>query len=244
MAEFAPLRTGQLVVRYRTPWRRKVILGAGIFAACLGVIAAFEWGRYRGGFDHLAAINEQRVLTARSEALTAENHALRAGITSAELAREVNHQGYADMEKNLSELQAQVLKQREELAFYRGIVAPEDGLGSLRVQRLEIMPSGAERQYRLRLVLVQSLRQEALASGSAEIEITGVKDTTQTRVSLADLTASTTNRLMFSFRYFQNMEQDVLLPEGFEPTSVEIELKPAKQNAIKQSFPWQVQTVE
>ncbi len=47
------------------------------------------------------------------------------------------------MEKNLADLQAQVLKHREQLTFYRGIVSPEDGIGGLRIQRFQVLSGGA-----------------------------------------------------------------------------------------------------
>ena len=43
----------------------------------------------------------------------------------------------------LEDLQAQVLKQREELTFYRGIVSPEDGIGGLRIQGFQVQSGGA-----------------------------------------------------------------------------------------------------
>ena len=66
------------------------------------------------------------------------------------------------MEKNLADLQAQVLRHREELTFYRGIVSPEDGIGGLRIQSFNVMAGAAERHYRVRLVLVQSMRQDTV----------------------------------------------------------------------------------
>ena len=243
MAEFAPLRTGQLVVRFRTPARRKLLWMGAILSALLILFGLYEFGRYRGGFDHLAAVVLQRQSDSLLKTVREQNDALRAQAASAELARRVDHQAYADIEKTLGELQAQVARQREELAFYRGIVAPEDGLGGLHIQRLEVLPGSADRQFHLRLVLVQSLRQEAVATGNVEITLVGSRDNMPVRLTINELGSADVHPA-FSFRYFQNVEQDIVLPEWFEPASVEVEVKPARQNAIKQSFPWQVQAPE
>lgn len=245
MAEFAPLRTGQLVVRFRTPAHRKLLWTGAILSVLLILFGLYEFGRYRGGFDHLAAVVLQRQSDSLLKTVKEQNDALRAQAASAELARRVDHQAYADIEKTLGELQTQVARQREELAFYRGIVAPEDGLGGLHIQRLEVLPGNVDRQFHLRLVLVQSLRQEAVAAGSVEIALVGSRDAMPVRLALNELSGGSADaHLAFSFRYFQNVEQDIVLPERFEPSSVEVEVKPARQSTIKQSFPWQVQASE
>ena len=48
-------------------------------------------------------------------------------------------------------------------------------------------------------------------------------------------------QLPFQFRYFQNLEQDVVLPAGFEPRAVNVEVRSARQAPVRESYPWQVQ---
>ena len=172
------------------------------------------------------------------------NEQLRAQLAAVDTTRDVDRQSYADVERTLGELQAQVLRQSEELTFYRGIVAPADGIGGLRIQRLEILPAGIDRHYRLLLVLVQSMRQDAVVSGSVSIEVEGALNQSPTRLTLPEIGGPETadGRLPFSFRYFQNLEQDIMLPDGFEPLAINVEVRTARQPAVRQSFPWQVQT--
>src|SRR5690606_5141447 len=98
---------------------------------------------------------------------------------------------YAEVEQTLADLQAQISKQREELAFYRGIVSPEDGVGALRVQRFEILRGNGERHYRLRLVLVQSMSQERPVSGSVLVRIEGMQGQEARQLALNEVGAET-----------------------------------------------------
>ncbi|MFO7305599.1 MAG: hypothetical protein C0P74_008780 [Gammaproteobacteria bacterium] len=243
MADHASLRTGRLVVRYHAPWRRRAIAVGSIVGLVVLVLGAFEFGRYRSGYNKLAEIQLRRELTATIERLEKENEKLRQAIAAAELAREVDRKAYADVEKNLAELQAQILKQQEELTFYRGIVSPEDGIGGLRIQRFQVLPGAGEQHFRLRLVLVQSMRQETVVSGSVRIAIEGVLDNKPLQLSLADTRTERAGgaELPFRFRYFQNVEQDIELPPGFEPRAVNVEVRSAKLAPLRESFPWQVQ---
>ena len=137
-------------------------------------------------------------------------------LRAAELARDVDRKAYADVEKDLAHLQAKVLKHQEELTFYRGIVSPEDGIGGLRIQRFQVLPGGVENSFRLRLVLVQSMRQDAVVSGAVVLQIEGVRDNKPTQLTLAEAGGETRadGQVPFQFRYFQNLEQTVTVAQG------------------------------
>ena len=211
---------------------------------CVVLDGMYEWGRFEGGYSKLAEIQRRLELNAKLEVLQEDNEKLRGEVAAVELARSVDHKAYSDVEKTLADLQAQVLKHREELTFYRGIVSPEDGIGGLRVQRFQIVPGSAPNQFQLRLVLVQSMRQDAVASGSATIEIEGVRDNKPVQLALSEVGGATRadGQVPFQFRYFQNIEQDVALPEGFEPRAVTVEVRSGKLAPVRESYPWQVQT--
>lgn len=243
MADFGGLRTGHHVVRYRSPWKSRLLAIAGGAALGLILFGTYEWGRVDGGYSKLGEIERRRGLMTKIEALEENNEKLRADVAAVELARSVDRKAYADVEKNLADLQAQVLKHREELTFYRGIVSPEDGIGGLKVQRFQIAQGSAPNNFQLRLVLVQSMRQDAVASGSASIVIEGVRDGKPVQLALSEVGGTTRadGLVPFQFRYFQNIEQDIVLPEGFEPRAVTLEVRSGKRAPVRESYPWQVQ---
>lgn len=243
MADFSPLRTGAFVVRQMPSWRRRVLLVGAVLGTLVAMYLMYEWGRFEGGYSKFAEIQQRREFNTQIQALKDENERLRAEVASAELARNVDNKAYAAVEKNLADLQAQVLKHREQLTFYRGIVSPEDGIGGLRIQRFQVLPGAAEHHYRLRLVLVQSMRQETVVSGSVVVQLEGVRENrpVQLRLSEAADTERADGLLPFQFRYFQNLEQDIVLPDGFEPRAVNVEVRSARLAPVRESYPWQVQ---
>jgi hypothetical protein len=205
---------------------------------------SYELGRYQGGYSKLAEIQRSRKLNAQIEQLSETNEKLKADLAAAELAKTVDKQAYSDVEKTLADLQAQVLKHREELTFYRGIVSPEDGIGGLRIQRFQILPGAADRQFRLQLVLVQSMRQDAAASGAVNIAVEGVRNNAPAQLALSQIGGETRadGQVDFKFRYFQELEQDITLPPDFEPRAVTVEVRSGKLQPVRESYPWQIQT--
>jgi hypothetical protein len=241
MGEFAPLRTGQFVVRYHTPLKRRALWAATGLTGIALLYGAFELGRYSAGYDVMSTVRQRGALHTRLTALQSENEALRRTVASAQLTRDVNKQSYADVEKTLADLQAQLLRQREELAFYRGIVSPEDGIGGLRVQRFQVLPTQNERRFKLRVVLVQSMRQEAVASGAVQLAVNGMRGQEAIRLDLPALSADG-DTLAFSFRYFQDLEQEIELPPDFQPRSIEVHVRTGRQAELRESYPWKIQT--
>jgi hypothetical protein len=243
MVVFAPMRTGQLVVRYHSPWRRRGVWAAAAIVAVLLFYGIFEFGRFVGGYSTVAQLQQRRELNTAMQTLELENDRLRSAVAAMELARNVDGKAYSDVEKDLADLQGQLLKQREELTFYRGIVSPEDGIGGLRVQRFEILPGEAEGHFLLRVVLVQSMRQEVAVSGRVKLQIEGTRGAASAVLSLAEAggAARSDGQLPFKFRYFQNLEHEIVLPSDFEPRLVNVEVTASKLAPVRESYPWQVQ---
>jgi hypothetical protein len=244
MAESSSLRSGQFVIRSRPAWQRRLFAVGSLLIGLLLLYGSYEIGRYQGGYSKLAEIQRNRSLNAQIDQLSETNEKLKADLAAAELARTVDKQAYADVEKTLADLQAQVLKHREELTFYRGIVSPEDGIGGLRIQRFQILPGAADRQFRLQLVLVQSMRQDAAASGAVNIAVEGVRNNAPAQLALSQIGGETRadGQVDFKFRYFQELEQDITLPPDFEPRAVTVEVRSGKLQPVRESYPWQIQT--
>jgi hypothetical protein len=76
-----------------------------------------------------------------------------------------------------------------------------------------------------------------------DIQIEGVKDNKPLQLALPQAGGATRadGLVPFQFRYFQNLEQTVTLPKGFNPKAVNIEVKSSRLAPVRESFPWQVQ---
>jgi hypothetical protein len=63
-----------------------------------------------------------------------------------------------------------------------------------------------------------------------------------TTLDLSVLTPGRQKELPFNFRYFENLDQAVALPVGFQPEKVAVEVRSSKKDVApaSQSFPWSV----
>lgn len=206
-----------------------------------GGYLTFELGRYQGGYSVLDQRREQAEYEQIIADLESDIVELRRQITLLETSREIDRETYAQVEATLSQLQTRIQRQEEELAFYQGIVSPGDGVAGLRIQTLEITPSDAEQRYLMRLVLVQAIIHERRVSGVVKLMVSGNRAGETVDLDMAELVAEgEASEFAYRFRYFQGLEKELILPVGFEPSRVDVEIWPSEPRGepLTQSFQW------
>jgi hypothetical protein len=158
-----------------------------------------------------------------------------------ETNRDIDRTAYAEVEASLTELQAKIQEQQDAIAFYRGIVSPVDGNSGLRVQDFRLSRGGTEREYTIRLVLVQAMKHDRKVSGDVVLSIAGLENGVEKSYSYSDLLPEDSEgSWAFSFRYFQDFDRAVVLPDGFVPEriTVQVESKTRSIASIEESYSW------
>ena len=235
---------GKLVVRAHTPKRRAVLSTVGALTV-LGVLyAAFELGRYDAGFRVVDSVRGALSASARIRGLEAENEKQRSQLEAADVARRVDREGYKQVERSLGDMQSQIARLNQDLSFYRGLVQP-DSITHVKVQQMQIVPESAAGQYRLKFVLMQTGKPDSVVAGNAAISVDGLLQGKPSTLSFAQLTPNRRASLTYSFRYFQDYDEPLQLPQGFEPTRVGVEIHSGRDkdtsHSFRQAFVWKAQ---
>ena len=207
----------------------------------VGGYLVYEFGRIQAGYDLVDAASERRDYEQHIETLEDEIGALKEQVAMLETHRDIDREAYREVEASLTELQAKIQEQRDAIAFYRGIVSPADGNKGLRVQDLKLTRGRNEREYNIRLVLVQALKHDRKVSGNVNLTIEGDLDGVEKTFSYAELLPEDSESAWaFSFRYFQDFNRQVVLPDGFTPQRVKVEVqsKTRSISSIEESFAW------
>lgn len=223
--------------------RGRVFATRVVFALLLGGCAylVFEYGRIQANYNNLDARRERQAYEDHIDTLDEEIAALKQVVAKLETDRRVDAESYKQVEANLATLQAKIQEQADAIAFYRGIVSPADGAAGLRVQNLKLTRAGNERAYNIRLVLVQSLQHDRKVTGDVALVVEGTQDGNEVSYPYADLSvAAADTDWEFSFRYFQNFDREIVLPDGFMPQRIKIAVhsKTRSIDSIEQSFSW------
>ena len=223
--------------------RTLLVRGFLVLLALVAAYLVFEYGRISAGYDTIDAANERAALEAEIAARDARIGDLEQEVALLETHREIDREAYKEVESSLLELQAKIQEQRDAIAFYRGIVSPADGRPGLRVQDFRLTRGVEERQFNLRLVLVQAMKHDRKVSGDVALSIEGSEGGVARTYGLTELLPADANRdWPFSFRYFQDFDRQILLPDGFAPERVHIEVRSKTRSvaSIEETFAWAI----
>jgi hypothetical protein len=233
---------GKLVVRSYAP-KRRALLWAMAALLTIGILyAAFELGRYDAGFRVVDSVRGALAASARIRALEAENGTQRRQLEAAETARRVDREGYAQVERSLGDMQSQIARLNQDLSFYRGLVQPES-LIHVKVQQMQIIPDTITGQFHLKFVLMQTGKPDKEVAGNAAITIDGLLQGKPLSLTYAQVSPNHRVSLAYSFKYFQEYNEAIELPRGFEPTRVGVEIHSARDasHSSRQAFVWKAQ---
>ena len=215
---------------------------AGIVALAVGCgYLVYEFGRIQAGYNLVDASGERDGYERTIATLESEIVSLKEQVALLETHRDIDREAYTEVEASLTELQAKIQEQRDAIAFYRGIVSPADGNKGLRVQDMKLTRGKEEREYNIRLVLVQALQHDRKVTGDVNLTIDGDQDGTEKTYTYAQLLPKDSQQgWSFSFRYFQDFDRQVILPDGFTPQRVNIEVQSKTRSiaSIAESFSW------
>lgn len=203
--------------------------------------SAFVYGQYMAGHDRVEASEQAGVLKNQIDDLLAQNEDLQR--QNARLSRDmgIDRDAGGQVEKELAKAQAQILDMKEELTFYRSIVQPNKTARTISIKKIGLEPDGS-RQYRYKLSLVQDGRNDSPVRGTVEFYLEGSRGGEQVEmlewpsVSVAKVD----KQQKFGFKYFQNFEGTIKLPDRFIPSSIRVKVLSATSGVtdVEEIYPW------
>jgi hypothetical protein len=215
------------VIKVHRPWLRWAVVGAGTVVVLIGSFALYALGRSQSGNDWTHTLRleaEQRRLVGEIRRLRSENNRLSERVVLLERAGDIDKRAATVLNQSLRDEQAELAALKEQVAFYRGIVSPEESSAGVRVYELQLRPGSEPDLYQYDLVLIQAMRHDNTVSGSADLTFVGLQDGQPRNYRMSEIEVERGKTLLFSFRYFQQLSGSVRLPRGFTPSRVQVDV--------------------
>lgn len=233
------------------PWLKWVLgVGAVLLLIVLGV-ATYRWALLAAGGDWRRARAEQQSLSearaslsARVKTLEARNRALREQVAFLEQSRAIDEQACKDVRESLVDMQATLAEAREQVAFYRGIVSPEDAKAGVRIQGISLRQLQPDTVFSYKLVLIQAMRHDRAVSGSIAMVLQGLLDGSPTDLAWSTLEIGEGiergRATPYNFKYFQELAGQIALPNDFVPTRLTVTVNPKQRGAktVTRQYEW------
>ena len=112
---------------------------------------------------------------------------------------------------------------RTQLAFYQQVMAPELDEQGFLIEGFNLESALSDNSFRFELVLMQQNKTKNTLKGNLDVTLIGSEKGEAKQYSIDGLLSNQEQKsLTFSFKYFQVIEGEIRLPEGFQPEQVSV----------------------
>lgn len=230
----------QYLISVQRPHRWFLSLAGVLLVIALLVWVAFVYGQYRAGHDRMVASDQAVELRGRIDDLLAQNEELQR--QNAKLSRDmgIDRDAGGQVEKDLTKAQSQILDMKEELTFYRSIVQPKT-VRTVNIKKISLEADGSH-QFKFKMVLVQDGRNDTPVRGNVEFYLEGSRggEQIETLEWPSVSVAKVEKQQKFGFKYFQNFEGAIKIPERFVPSAIHVKVISATTGVVdvEETYPW------
>ena len=225
----------QLVVHEHDPLKKGILIGVLLIVLIGLAYLSYDYGHSRADYDYDALEQSNEMLEKQISQLTDDLEKTRDELVAIKSSSEVEQLAYKEVDATLRNLQSEILELKEEVAFYRSIVAPRESARGLRIQRFSVEPVG--KGYRYKLVLTQVIKNSRITRGKILMDVEGIQNGKTVRLNLTSLSTRGQKQLDFRFKYFQSFEGILVVPAGFAPSRVHIKVA-ANRVTLEKTFSW------
>lgn len=241
MSLVKPSKQYAMTVVPHRPIRRVVTISALSITVLLFIIGSFYGGRYYAVGNASSVDAERNELREKYSEKVAQVSKLEQQVANLKLAAEVDRKANDEVRAEVVQLKEQLNELEEKNSFYLSVMRPEPGSKGLVVDSPLITSADAPGVYKYNLVIKQIVTKHRKVSGYLEFEILGNQGDALVRLALKDVSKTVnTERIKLSFKYFQRIEGEMALPEGFVPKRLEIKVVAQKPSSvtIDKKFGW------
>lgn len=229
-----------VIIRHRPGYRLRrtaILLIFTIGAA----IAGYAVGLAQGGFRFSNAEASNEVLEDEVKMLRNNYAQARQQVINLERGHAIDAQALKQVRTTIVELETRNAVLKSDLTFYKNIMTPSETSKGLQVDNFTLARDHKATAYSFKLVLTQVGNNKSYISGQVAVNVIGLRDDEKEVIALRDLSEDIdTLGVKFRFRYFQDVEGTLVLPEGFKPLEVQVvaQAQGKKSSQAERTFDW------
>ncbi|WP_045858130.1 DUF6776 family protein [Teredinibacter purpureus] len=231
------------IVQYN-PWRRVLMVLVLMAVVGSGVVASYYTGHHTGMAGQEKALDDVARLRLELSASESNVDSLTQQLANINLGAEVDRQASETVRQEVIGLKDQVAALEEENSFYRNLMAPTGNKRGLTFGAVEIVDTDKPRTYNYKVVMQQLATNHQLLAGSLTVNVIGRLNGVDATFSLSQLSEQVSREaIRLRFKYFQTVQGEMALPEGFEPERIELVAKSTGKTpvTIEKRFGWLVE---
>lgn len=235
----------KMVVVPHRPVRRVFIISALVLVVGATAVGSFMYG-YNNTLQAQQTVQaSQEELTAQLATVQTENSDLRRQVAILDRSSVMDQRATEEVQSTIRGLRDRVAQLEEDIVYYRQVVSEEIEDTGLIISQLDIDATRVKNRYRYKIVMrQQDADGDTFLIGYVNVNLVGTQGEQQQILALRDLSAEQDQLdIRLRFKYFQNIEGELILPDEFVPERLQIAAvssEPVEKN-INQNFSWVVE---
>ncbi|WP_368564139.1 DUF6776 family protein [Pseudoxanthomonas sp. UTMC 1351] len=225
----------------RQPSRRRFALTLVILAWVVSVAAAWIAATYTAAPSLTYTIGRLQQVEKQLGEQKKQLQGLSQREATLAVSDRISRAANAEVQATLAERDEEIAGLRADVAFYERLVGSTSQRKGLNVHLAEfaVEPGGT---WQYQIMLTQTLNRGAISQGQMRFLVEGVRDGQLATVEWDELHQKPSAAGQeYSFRYFQQLNGNVMLPRDFTPQRVKVTLR-GEDVAVEQAFDWKLAT--
>ena len=205
----------------------------GFVLLLLAALALGGWGAWRTFAPQPANAAEQlRQQAGRIDQLEQQ-------VATLTRSDQISRQANSELQGTLAERDEEIASLRADIAFYERFVGATGQRRGLSVHDLKLVPQRDPQLFHVIATLTQNMNRGAVSRGRLQLVVEASEAGRMQKLEWAELRQQKdAPGLDYSFKYFEQVEGDIVLPTGIKPVRVIARLVPESGAAVEQSFTW------
>lgn len=161
-------------------------------------------------------------------------------LANLERAEQIARMANENVQVALTDKEAELARLRRDLALFERLFGPDVERQGLSVQEVSVQPSSNGDSVRFSVIATRTREVRGNQTGRLTLSVEGQHEGRLQRLDWADLAPTDSEQgLDYDFRYFQRIEGSFLLPEGFQPLTIQVRLIGRDGERAERSVRWQ-----
>jgi cell division protein FtsB len=231
----------QMVVVPHRPFYKAWVCMLWLIAVGTLCFLTFRYGLDIGIATRFEVVQERQELRKQLVSTAQRISEMRQEIATLRLGEEVDTKATEEVRSSVESLQSDIAELNEEIRFYKGVMVPDTESKGLRIERMNLRPLADAGHFSYSLLLTQVVDKHDYVQGGVEISLVGKQGNESRELSLDSLSTQNKSAERFRFRYFQNIDGELEIPNGFEPEAVLIIAQSSGNRAqrLEKRYEWQ-----
>ncbi len=218
------------------PLRSAFLTLIALLAILFAILASYRYAEYEASRERLSP-DEALNLRNQLQTLTSESAELRRELATYQLSAEVDRQAGEELRKRVVELRAEKAALQRDIDVYRILASNKNSNPQgISFGVFSVAPS-VEGKHQFKLVVQKLAGGDDDFIGELTAIVVGQRDGKEEKLALHELAVNKSEPLVASiplnFKFFQNIETEIVIPQGFSPVRLELAVKSnARRNPV------------